>query len=164
GLSYTAYPAQGGEWIVGKADPLALEIGGSADAGIAANVDAGMPEQPRDKGRDADIGRIARGHGADIAREREFRDVEFLIAEGAEEDLLGIERQVGGSAAFHLHPAIPDGARAGVIAARNGYRHLDHWASFSRRNGMERERKFRSWAKRTCFCFGCEASPCCTLR
>src|SRR5262249_60583971 len=30
--------------------------------------------------------------------------------------------------------------------------------------GWKRERKFGCSAKRTCFCFGCEASPCCTLR
>src|SRR5207248_4571300 len=75
---------------------------------------------------DADIGRIPRRHSTDVARERKFRNVEFLVAEGAKENLLGIERQVGRLAAFHLHPAIPDGACAVVIAARDRYRHFDH--------------------------------------
>src|SRR5262249_14771187 len=152
-LQHAAHPDHGGDLIFRPANPLALEIGPGADAGIAAHIDAGMPEQPRDKGWDADIGRIARGHGADIAREREFRDVELLIAEGAEEYLLGIERQVSGRAAFHLYPAIPDGARAVVIAARNGYRHLDPWASFSRRDGMEARAEIRVFGKAYLFLF-----------
>src|SRR4029077_18257973 len=61
--------------------------------------------------------------------------VEFLVAEGAKENLLGIERQVGRRAAFHLHPAVPDGTRAIVIAARNRYRHLDHLGAPDRLGG-----------------------------
>src|SRR5258705_9628908 len=87
-----------------------------------------MPEQTRHEGGDDDIGRITRGNGADVARERQLRDVEFLIAEGAKENLLRIQRQVGDVAAFHLDAAIPDGAGAIVIAARDRYRHLNHWA------------------------------------
>ena len=67
--------------------------------------------------------------GADEARERDFRDVEFLELERAVEDLFRIERQVGDGAAFHLDAAVLDGARAIVIAARNGNRHLDHRVS-----------------------------------
>jgi hypothetical protein len=78
--------------IFRQADPLALQVGSGTDAGIGANIDAGMPEQPRHEGGNADIGRSPRCHGTDIARERKLRDVEFLIAEGAKKDLLGIER------------------------------------------------------------------------
>ena len=72
-----------------ESDALAAQVGGGADAGIGADIDAGMPEQPRHEGGDADIGRVARCDRADIARERKLRDVEFLVAEGAKENLLG---------------------------------------------------------------------------
>src|SRR5262249_2900145 len=144
------------------------EVGRRADAGIGAHVDAGMPEQPRHEGGDADIGRVPRRHRADIARERKLRDVEFLVAEGAKEDLFRIKRQVGDLAAFHLDTAVPDGAGTVVVAARNGYRHLHHWGlllGFALGWGGRKaaERKLKSSAKRTCFLFGCEGSPCCTL-
>src|SRR5205807_2532899 len=61
-----------------------------------------------------------------VARERKFRDVEFLVTERAKKNLFGIERQVRDRAALDLHPAVLDGARAVVIAAGNRYRHLDH--------------------------------------
>src|SRR5262249_45648084 len=48
-----------------------------------------------------------------------------LELEGAVEDLLRIERQVGDGAALHLDAAVLDGAGAGVVAARDRYRHLD---------------------------------------
>src|SRR5262249_57340665 len=90
------------------------------------------------EGGDADIGRVPRGYRANITRERKLRDVEFLVAEGAKEDLFRIKRQVGDFAAFHLDAAVPDGARAVVIAARNRYRHLNHWGLLivSRWDGM----------------------------
>src|SRR5215467_15511303 len=127
-----------------------------------------MPEQPRHEGGDAHIGRIPRCHRADIARERKLRDIEFLVAEGAKEDLFRIKREIGDLAAFHLDAAVPDGARAVVVAARNGYGHLHHWGLlFGFALGWDgrkaAKRKLKSSAKRTCFSFGCEASPCCTL-
>src|SRR3984893_15266812 len=126
-----------------------------------------MPEQARHEGRDADIGRIPRCYRADVARERKLRDVEFLVAEGAKEDLFRIKRQVGDLAAFHLDAAVPDGAGAVVVAAYNSYRHLHHRASSSilRWDGMgARQRNATQvFAKRTCFFFGCEGSPCCAL-
>jgi len=68
-LHHAAHPDHGGDLIFRQADALAAQVGGRADAGIGADVDAGMPEQPRHEGGDADIGRIPRGNGADVARE-----------------------------------------------------------------------------------------------
>src|SRR5262249_23280445 len=113
-------------WQATRLLPRAARAG-RRDAGSGAQVDAGMPEQPRHEGGDADIGRVPRRHRADIARERKLRDVEFLVAEGAKEDLFRIKRQVGDLAACHLDTAVPDGACTVVVAARNGYRHLHHW-------------------------------------
>ena len=167
-LQHAAHPDYGGDLIFRQTDALALEIGRRADAGIGAHVDAGMPEQARHEGGDADIGRIPRCYRADVARERKLRDVEFLVAEGAKEDLFRIKRQVGDLAAFHLDAAVPDGAGAVVVAARNGYRHLHHRGlltgfALGWDGRKAAERKLKSSAKRTCFFFGCEGSPCCAL-
>src|SRR5262249_32646151 len=118
------------------ADALAAQVSRRADAGVHANVDAGMPEQPRHEGGDAHIGRRPGRDGAHVARERKLRDVEFLVAERAEKNFLGIERQIRDGAALDLHPAVADGARAVVISAGNRYRHLDHGASRSACSGV----------------------------
>src|SRR5260370_38955158 len=127
-----------------------------------------MPEQARHEGGDADIGRIPRGYRADVARERKLRDVEFVVAEGAKEDFFRIKRQVGDLAAFHLDAAVPDGPGAVLVAARNGYRPLHHRGlltgfalGWDRRKATER--KLKPSAKRTCFFFGWQGSPCLTL-
>ena len=130
-LHDAAHPHHRGDLVLGQPDALALEVGGRADAGVGAHVDAGMPEQPRHEGRDAHIGRGAGRDGADIARERQLGDVEFLVAEGAEEDLLRVERQVGRRAALDLDAAILDGPAAVVVAAGDRDRHLDHGGSLS---------------------------------
>ncbi len=130
-LHHAAHPDHRRDLVFRQADALAAKVGGRANAGIGAHVDAGVPEQPRHEGGNADIGRGPGSDRADIARERQLGDVEFLIAEGAKENLLRIERQVGDRAALHLNAAVPDRAGAVVIAARNGNRHLDHRASSS---------------------------------
>ena len=130
-LHHPAHPDHRGDLIFRQPDALAAQVFRRADAGIGADVDAGVPEQPRHEGGDADIVRIPRGDGADIARERQLRDVEFLIAERAEEDLLRVERQIGDLAALHLDAAIPDRAGAVIVAACNRYRHLNHGGSSS---------------------------------
>ena len=113
-------------WYSGRPTRLPRRSSGLLDAGVGAHVDAGMPEQPRHERRNADIVRGSGRDGADVARERQFADVELLIAEGAEEDLLRIERQIGDRAALDLDAAIQDRAAAIVVAARDRYRHLDH--------------------------------------
>ena len=90
-LQDAAHPHHRGDLILWQSDPFAAQIGGSADAGIGAHVDAGMPEQPRHEGGNADIGGISRRHGPDIARERQLRDVELLVAERAKENLFRIK-------------------------------------------------------------------------
>ena len=112
-LHHAAHPDHGGDLIFRQADALAAQVLRRLDAGVGADVDAGMAEQPRHEGRDADIGRGAGRDGAHVARERQLRDVEFLVAEGAEENLLGIERQVGDGAALDLDAAVLDRAACG---------------------------------------------------
>src|SRR5262249_13569828 len=137
-LQHAAHPDHGGDLIFRQTDALAPEIGRRADAGIGAHIDAGMPEQSRHEGRDAHIGRIPRCDRAHIARKRKLRHVEFLVTEGAKEDFFGIKRQGGDLAAFDLAAAAPVGRRGVVIAARNRYRHLNHWGLLivSRWDGM----------------------------
>src|SRR5262249_5250160 len=108
-------------------DALAAQVGRLADAGVGADIDAGVTEDPRHEGWDADIGRGAGRDRPQIARERDFRDVELLELEGAVENLLRIERQIGDRAAVHLGASVADRGGAVIVAACDRDRQLDHW-------------------------------------
>jgi hypothetical protein len=45
-LHHAAHPHHRGDLVFGQAYALAAQVGRHADAGIGANVDAGMSEQP----------------------------------------------------------------------------------------------------------------------
>jgi hypothetical protein len=91
------------------------------------------------EGRNANIGTVTPGGRDAVARERQFRHIEFLIAEGAEEHLFRLQRQKIHAASFNRHPAIAERPGAIVISASNGQRHqiihnflfcdcfVDHW-------------------------------------
>src|SRR5262249_2886698 len=92
-----------------------------------------MPEWRQN--RDTDAGGAVSGGGApgdraQIARERQLRDVELMELEGAVEGLLRIERQIGDRAAIDLDATVADRRRAVVVAACDRDRHLDHGGSF----------------------------------
>jgi hypothetical protein len=125
-LHHPAHPDHRGDLIFRQADALAAQVGRRADAGAGADIDAGMAEDARHECRDADIGRGTGGDRPQIARERDFRDVELLELEGAVEDLLRVERQIGDRAAVHLDATVPDRGGPVVIAACDRDGHLDH--------------------------------------
>jgi len=128
-LEHAAHPHHRGDLVFGQADALAAQVGWRRDAGVAANVHAGMAEDARHEGRDRDISGRSRRHRAQIAAEGKFADVEFLVAEGAEENLLGIERQTRYRASLDPHPPVDDRPGPIVVAACNGYRNVDHQPS-----------------------------------
>src|SRR5712691_5085394 len=130
-LHHPPHPDHGGDLILGQADAFALEIRRGPDARVGADVDAGMAKNAGYEGGNADVGAGAGGDRPDVAGERELRDVEFLEAERAVENLLRIKRQIGDRAAFHLDTTIQDGSRAVIVSARDRYRHIDHHASLS---------------------------------
>ena len=130
-LQHAAHPDHRRDLVFGQADALAAQVLRLVDAGVGAHIDAGMPEQPRHEGRDADVLRRARRHGADVARERHLGDVEFLELEQPVEDLLRVERQVVDVAALDLHAAVDDRLGAIVIAAGDRYRQFGHGSSWS---------------------------------
>src|SRR5262249_6314533 len=134
-LHHAAHPDHGRDLIFGHADALAAQILGLLDARVGADVHARMTEDARDERRNGDVGRGAGRYRAQVARERELRDVELVKLEGAVEGLLRVERQVGDGAAVDLDAAIPDRARAVVIAARDRDGYLDHGSSFVRSGG-----------------------------
>src|SRR5205823_5439751 len=111
--------------IFGQADQTALQIGGFANAAVGADIDARVAEQPRHESGNAEIGRNAGIDGAQIRAERQLADVEFLVLESAVENLLRLHRQIGDGAAFHRDAAVPNGARAVVIAAGQRNRNLN---------------------------------------
>src|SRR4029453_15942015 len=129
-LHHAAHPDHRRDLIFGQADALAAQVLRGADASTGADVDAGVAEDARYESRDADIGRGAPRDRAQIARERQLRDIELVELEGAVEDLLRIERQIGDRAAVDLHASVPDCRRAVVVAACDRDRHLDHGDSF----------------------------------
>jgi hypothetical protein len=112
-----ARPHVRGQLVFRHADALALEIRGRADA-VGADIDRGMAEGARGKDRHADIGAIALGRLDGEAAERQLADVEIGVAEGAEEDLLGLE-----SHEDRLHAVDPDSAvdqRANPVIVADG--------------------------------------------
>src|SRR5438105_4458924 len=58
-LQHAAHPDVGGHLVLRHADGPALEVGRRLDAAVGADVDAGVAEQPRHKGRHRDIMRRA---------------------------------------------------------------------------------------------------------
>ena len=82
-----ARPHIGGQLIFRHADFFALEVVRLLDA-VGAHIDRGVAEGARHERRHADIGAVAlRGLDRE-ARQRQFANVEFGVAEGAEEDFL----------------------------------------------------------------------------
>ena len=125
-LHHPAHPDHRGDLIFRQADALAAQVCRRADAGAGADIDAGVAEDARHEGRDADVRRRTGRHRAQVARERDLGDVELLELEGAVEDLLRVERQIGDRAAVHLDATVPDRGGAVVIAACDRDWHLDH--------------------------------------
>src|SRR5437764_3581153 len=76
-LQHAAHPHHGRDLVLGQTDPLAAQILRLADAAISTNIDTRMAENSRNESRNADIGRCAGRHRAQIARKRQFGDVEF---------------------------------------------------------------------------------------
>jgi hypothetical protein len=66
-LHHGAHPDYRGNLIFGQADALAAQILRPADSGTVADIDARMAKNPRHEGRNADIGRGAGRHRADVA-------------------------------------------------------------------------------------------------
>ena len=78
-------PDIGGDLVFRQPDGLALEVPRSCDAAVGADVDAAVPEQPGHECRDRDVMRVAARGGHEVARERDFADVELAELEGAVE-------------------------------------------------------------------------------
>src|SRR5262249_27905860 len=98
----------------------------------------------RDERGNPDIFRRPRRDSPDIARERKLGDIEFGVAEGAKENLLGIEGKIGRGAAFHLDATVLERAGAVIVAAGNRYGNVNHSNSFTRSSlpGLTRQSIF----------------------
>src|SRR5437899_1953655 len=76
------------ELILGNADALALQIRGSADATVGADINRGMAKGARGKYRRADVGAFTcRGLDGEGTKGK-LAHVEFGVAKGPEENLL----------------------------------------------------------------------------
>nr|WP_292038977.1 hypothetical protein [Massilia sp. UBA6681] len=118
-LQDRAHPDVGGELVLGQADAAAAQVLGALDA-VGAHVDRGVAEGARQEHRHADVGQGAGGGLDGGAGERQLADVEFLGAEGAEEDLFRRERHEDGIDAVDLDGAVDQGAATVVIADGHG--------------------------------------------
>ena len=103
-------------WYSGRPMRLALEVGRRFDAAVGADVDAGVPEQPRHERRDRDVMRVAAGERQQIAAHRDFGDVEFLEFERAVERFLRRQRDRGDVAALDRRAAVEQRRGAVVVA------------------------------------------------
>jgi hypothetical protein len=76
-----------------------------------------MPENARDKGGNADILTLSAGSLQKITAERQFGDVELVIAERAKENFLRLERKIIDPTSLDLNTAVFYGTRAIIVAA-----------------------------------------------
>ena len=118
-------------WYSGMPMRLALEVRRRFDAAVGADVDAGVPEQPRHEGRDGDVVRLAARQRQQIAAHRDFGDVELLEFEGAVERLLGRIRHRDDVAALDRRAAVED--RRGAVVVADGQAQFQRHSSVSRR-------------------------------
>src|SRR4029079_7580826 len=114
-LQHAADPDVGSHLVFRHAERLALEVGRRLYA-VGADVDAGVPEQPRYAGRDGDVMRISARRRHPLAAHRNLGDVELLVFEGAVERLLGRIRHRNDVAALDRRAAVEQRGGAVVIA------------------------------------------------
>ncbi len=119
-------PDAGGELILRRPDPPALEIGGFLDAPVGADHDRSVAEGPGGEHRHADIGIVAvRGLHREAAQGK-FADIEGGVAEGPEEHFFGGEQHEDGVDAVDLDRAVDEGTDPVVIAHGDGELELGH--------------------------------------
>ena len=104
-------------WYSGTPTTLPTQVLRAVDAAVGPDIDRGVTEQPRRKHRDADIGASALGHQVHRVRQRQFGDVELLVAEGAVERFLRRHRTADRLAALDADRAVEDRAGPVVIDA-----------------------------------------------
>src|SRR5580700_193239 len=112
-----ANPYAGGQLIFRIADALSDQVLRLADAAVAIDEDAGVPERPGRKNRDGDKGpRIAK-QGKRVGGERHFGDVKFLVADHPKKSFLYRDVDVGQVDPVDGNALFEQGARAVIIPA-----------------------------------------------
>src|SRR4030088_1881563 len=117
-LQNAAHPDIGGHLIFGQPDGLALEVLRARDAAVRADIDAAVTKQPRHKGRDRDVMRVAARRRHRVAAHRDFGDVEFGELEGAVERLFRLQVDRGDVATFDRRAAVE--YRPGAVIVADG--------------------------------------------
>src|SRR5580693_3226021 len=97
-----------------------------------------MAEGARDKSRHRDIGAIALRGFHRVARHRQFADVEFGGAEGAEENLLRHKLHEHWIDAVDLDVAVDQRTGAVIRANGNGKIEIGHCTSFGQAKSISR--------------------------
>ena len=116
-LQNAADPYRRGHLVFGNADHLAAQVLRALDAAVGSDIDRRVTEQPRRKHRDADIRASALRHQVHRVRQRQFGDVELLVAEGAVERFLRRHRTADRLAAIDADRPVEDRACPVVIDA-----------------------------------------------
>jgi hypothetical protein len=120
-----ARPDIGGQLIFRQADFFTLEVFGLFDP-VGAHINRSMAEGARHEGRHTDI-RAAALRGLDRkTRQRQFADVEFGMAKGAEEDFFRRQHHAGGVDAIDLDGAVDQRARAVIGSDCDGKFEFGH--------------------------------------
>src|SRR6478735_3276590 len=120
-----ASPHIGGELIFRHADFLALKISGLLDP-VGPYINGCVSERTRDESRYSHVGTLALSRLDGKTRHRQFADIEFRMAEGAEENFLRIECHEYRIDAVYLYEPIAQRASAVIVADGNGKIEFGH--------------------------------------
>ena len=119
-----ADPDRSGHLILGAADPLALEVGGLADAGRRVHIDRRMAEEARWEHRNGDEGARLLEAGDDVRRQRHLGDIELAMPQHAEEGLFDRHVEIDEVDAVRHHALVHQ--RAGAIVVPAAERQAKH--------------------------------------
>ena len=122
-LQHAAHEHEPGRAPLRGADPPALEVLRRLDAGVGADIDAGVAEDLRERHRHRHERALAAALERRVGGERELRDLELLVVQHALERLARAQDPDVEIDAFGFHPTVDQ--RAGAIVVPAGERELE---------------------------------------
>ena len=124
-----ANPYRRGHLIFGIANALADQVLGLADAAVAIDIDAGVPEKAGWKNRNGDEGLWLAKQRKPVRGERHLGDIEFAVPQHAEESFFDGKVEVVQIDAVDGDAILQQSARAVVVPASHRQPKLGHLPS-----------------------------------
>ncbi len=116
-LQHAAHEHEPGRAPLRGADPPALQVLRRLDAGVGADIDAGVAEDLRERHRHRHERALAAALERRVGGERELRDLELLVVQHALERLARAQDPDVEIDAFGFHPTVDQRAGAIVVPA-----------------------------------------------